>query len=74
MTTGRAPMCLECTRFRPKAPGFTCDAFPGGIPEAIILNQADHREPYRGDGGKRFVPKDPKRVGAGSNSPFLLGR
>lgn len=75
MTIGRAPMCLECKWFREDRAGvLTCEAFPDGIPEAIYLNQHDHREAYRGDHGKRFEPVDPVHVGAGSNSPFLLER
>jgi hypothetical protein len=34
----------------------TCSAFPDGIPEVILLNLHDHREPYPGDNGVRFTP------------------
>ena len=32
-------------------------AFPDGIPRAIRRNEADHRDPYPGDDGIRFLPK-----------------
>jgi hypothetical protein len=43
----------------------TCEAFPQGIPDAILENDFDHRQPYRLDGqeldrGLRFEPRDPQ--------------
>ena len=32
-----------------------CDAYPDGIPDAIIDNEVDHRQPHDGDGGLTFV-------------------
>ena len=64
MTTSIGPICLYCQCFhqrgdlRSAPPGLTCDAFPQGIPEAILGTQVDHRRPYAGDGGLRFVPQD----------------
>lgn len=48
-----ATQCVFCKHLNDYPPG-GCPAFPGGIPEPITLNQADHREPYAGDGGIRF--------------------
>lgn len=31
-----------------------CEAFPEAIPMPILLNEHDHREPYKGDHGIRF--------------------
>lgn len=59
-----APQCGVCRHLQPRA---RCTAFPGGIPEAIWSNLADHREPFAGDGGVRFEPSpaiDPEAVRA----------
>jgi len=47
--------CVWC-RHR-SAGGRRCRAFPKGIPEAIIKNRHDHRDPYDGDFGVRFEPE-----------------
>ena len=33
-----------------------CDAYPEGIPDEILDNKVDHREPFEGDRGLRFEP------------------
>ena len=66
MTTYAHPfLCLYCTRYHDPMRsekfsiryGSTCDAFPKGIPDAILDNEVDHRHPVKGDGGMRFVGK-----------------
>jgi len=33
---------------------FVCEAFPKGIPEAILSGENSHNRPYPGDGGIQF--------------------
>jgi len=42
--------CLHCERFSLKG----CPAFPDGIPEEILNNRVDHRNPYKRDNGIQF--------------------
>jgi hypothetical protein len=53
------PQCFRCRHFH-KGRSYTCDAYPAGngIPESILTNEHDHREPFAGDGGIRFEPKN----------------
>jgi hypothetical protein len=37
--------------------GFTCRAFPKGVPDRIIFG-FDHRQPFKGDNGIRFELKE----------------
>ena len=60
MTTPSPPICLDCTHFHEdNEEALTCDAFPDGIPDAIIFSEHDHREPYERDNGIRFEPRKP---------------
>lgn len=80
MTTVPAPMCLECARYRPAEVDVdakcvkpaSCDAFPDGIPDAILDSEVDHRKPYEGDGGQTFVPMYPDEVGEFTGNPYLM--
>lgn len=42
--------CALCLH-RPPAPSRGCPAFPARIPDEIIANRADHREPWPGQPG-----------------------
>lgn len=52
------PMCYVCIHVH-QGEGWSCAAFPGGIPAKIIDWRADHRSPIPGDHGIRFE-QDPK--------------
>jgi hypothetical protein len=48
--------CNDCVHL--KRGTATCDAFPDRIPDDILLGRHDHTEPYPGDHGIRFEPKE----------------
>ena len=48
-----ASQCMFCKHFQPD---WTCAAFPKGIPETVVMNEADHRKPIDGDHGVQFEP------------------
>ncbi len=54
-TVTHPEQCPRCVHWRNDA---TCAAFRLGIPLAIPQNQHDHREPYPGDHGIQFEPRD----------------
>jgi hypothetical protein len=53
------PLCFTCKHFDRNQPRgvLKCAAFPSRIPEAILLADANHREPYPGDHGIRYEPQ-----------------
>ena len=62
----------QCANCRNKLPnGAFCAAFPQKIPDQILLNHADHRNPFPGDNGIRFIPRVPMTPEAES---CLFGR
>lgn len=46
--------CATCSRRN--ANGMTCEAFPKGIPDAILDGQNDHTKPFPGDHGLLYRP------------------
>ncbi len=70
--TVQSNQCNRCDRYRGD---LTCEAFPDGIPTEIVTGQHDHRQPYAGDNGLRFVKLDEtkKIVVAILLSLFLTG-
>lgn len=59
MTSRPIALCAGCIRLRfgPDGVGPRCDAFPNRVPDAIWQDGFDHRNPYRGDHGIRFLMK-----------------
>lgn len=49
------PQCLDCIHLDRNNKPPVCAAFPEGIPDAILMNKVDHREPVKGDHGIQFV-------------------
>lgn len=45
-------MCVSCLWLHPTEN--TCQAFPDGIPNPILLSEVDHRVPVEGDRGIQF--------------------
>jgi hypothetical protein len=55
------PQCINCSHFDFESlEAMRCKAFPDGIPEDILMNCRDHREPYPGDSGICYRPDDPE--------------
>lgn len=46
--------CLMCAHYSGER---HCRAFPNGIPNTLWIGENLHREPYPGDEGVRFQPK-----------------
>ena len=61
MVTYAAPDCLICKHFHfDDNEKNACDAFPEGIPIAILHSDVMHTEPYEGDHGIQFEPVEGK--------------
>jgi len=59
MVIGAAPICYECAHFRTnREEGLVCKAFPKGIPDAVLFQGSDHKEPLEGDHGIQFEEKN----------------
>lgn len=52
------PQCVFCKHWHNDS---TCDAFIDQIPDDILFNRFKHTEPYKGDHGITYAPKDTKR-------------
>ena len=54
-------LCIRCRHRRPGVHD-KCDAFPDGIPIAILTDEHDHHLPYPGDHGMQFEPVEEPAV------------
>ena len=61
--------CVYCAHKH--AGAAACNAFPGGIPDAILRNVADHRQPFPGDNGIRFSKRDDLPAMPGEEPPAV---
>ena len=71
MTSIAPPICGGCRNLVGTLLDPKCRAFPGGIPAPILLSEVDHRQPYPGDGGTLFEPRDAR---AARYAAAILGR
>jgi len=56
ITLGKG-ICNKCQHSLPSKEGQSypsCEAFPNGIPEEILIGEFDHHKPYKGDNGIQF--------------------
>ena len=62
---GSAPICVDCAHFErgEDGIGLTCAAFPEGIPDEILFGDHDHHQPFDGDHGIQFEPRDEETKG-----------
>lgn len=67
MTTIRESQCYSCARrwrlidtddAYAALPTQICEAFPEGIPDAVMQMRVDHRNPIQGDQGLRWEPRE----------------
>lgn len=58
----KSRQCLTCTRLFETAATLSCLAYPDGIPEEILTGEVDHSQPYRGDHGIQYEPKEQQDV------------
>ena len=51
------PLCVDCKYFRGAKNG-ECEAFPKHIPDQLWAGKVRHDNPYPGDRGIQFQPRD----------------
>ncbi len=53
-------ICMSCKHYRPAniTERQTCDAFPDGIPDQVLMGINEHKRPILGDHGLQYEQKD----------------
>jgi len=54
---GKKAVCYDCEHFVEEKWNLHCDAFPDGIPAAILIGGDPHTKPFPGDHGIQFKNK-----------------
>lgn len=58
-STGRHGLTVsQCVKCKHWLLNGVCKAFPSGVPTVILGNMVDHSEPFEGDHGIVFQPRD----------------
>jgi len=71
MTTTLRSICLDCIHLHEIVGiGWTCNAFPFGIPMKIVRVEHDHRRPFEGDHGITFEPIEGAETSADPEVPI----
>lgn len=55
------PICFNCARRLAGKLGvyaLACEAYPGGVPDEILIGEADHTKPHDGDNGLQFKRRE----------------
>lgn len=55
---GPAPVCETCERLNREKKGYTCEAFPDGVPDEVLFNGNPHTSEIPGDKGLLYKKRE----------------